>query len=127
MDAARLLALRLDVHVTPVRHTFLCEVKVISFWVVGAIGSEWTIGWPLEYRDRRIVFSNARHRLFNVIDIDAEVVQSRNISWLSANYCNPNIAIADTDRVICPDRFFFFSGTWFGSFHPEHSLVKLGF
>src|SRR5919108_840438 len=126
VDGARLFSLRLAVNVSPVFHSFLCQIEIIPFGIVRAEGGEGPVRRPLENRHGGILFFDPGDRLFNVIDIDSKVVQPRNIAWFPANHGYADVAVADADRVIRPDRLLFLRRAWLGSPHAEHSFVKLG-
>src|SRR4030095_15746050 len=135
MDASWLFPLRFDlrrarpnrIDVSTVSHPLLGEIKVVAVRIVGPEGGEGTVGRPPKYSDTRIIFLDACDCLFDVVDIDAEVMQPRDITGFSTDHRHTDITVADTDRVICPNRFFLFSRARLRSFHPEYRFVKLRF
>src|SRR5262249_9372675 len=134
MDASCLFPLLLGlwwgrsnrIHVSAVVHSFLREIEIVTFRIVGAEGSEGAIGRPFENRDIGILFLDARDRLFDVVDIDPKVMQPRHVTRFPPDNRNTDIAVADTHRVIRSNRFLFFSRSRLGPFHAEDGLVKLG-
>ena len=56
MDAPRRFALLLNIDIAPVRHALLRQIKIIAFRIVGAVGGEWPVRWPLQHRDLGIFF-----------------------------------------------------------------------
>src|SRR5262245_22859717 len=126
MDAPRLLPLRFNVDVSAIVHSFLCEVEIVAFRIVRAESGKGTVRRTTQDGNVRIFLLDPRDRLFDIVDIDAEVMQPRDIAGFSTDYRHTNITIADTDRVIRPDRLFLFSGSRLGSFHAEHGFVELG-
>ena len=93
---------------------------------MGAIGRKRPVRRALQHRDVGIVFLDPANRFVNIIDVDPEMMQARNISRFSSNHGDADVAIADADRIVCPDRFFFFGGTRPGPLHAEHGLVEFG-
>src|SRR4030095_12676649 len=126
MDAPRLLPLRLSVDISTIVHAFLREIEVVSFRIMGAEGGEGAVGRPPEYSDIRIFFLDACDCFFDVVDIDAEVMQPRDITGFSTDHRYTDITVADTDCVIRPNRFVLFGRAGLGAFHAEHGLVKPG-
>ncbi len=124
MDAPRLFALPLDVHVAAVRHPFLGQVEIIAFGVMGAVGRKRSVRRPLEHVDPGILFLDARDRFVHVIDIDAEMMEPRHVAGLSADHGDPDVAVADAQRVVGADRLLFLLGARLRSPHPENRLVK---
>ena len=92
---------------------------------MGPKGSERAVGRSLEHGNFGVFFVDARNRLFDIIDIDAEVVESRHIARLSADDGNADVTVANADRVIVSNRFFFLCGARLGPLHAEDRLVKL--
>jgi hypothetical protein len=126
MNAPRLLSLLLRVHIPSVRHSFLGEIEIVSLRIVGTVGREGTIGWPLEDGDVGIGFLDSRNHLVDVVHINAEMMQPGHVARFSANHGHADVTVADADRVIGSNRFFFFCRAWLRSLHPKHRFVKLG-
>ncbi len=123
LDLRRARPNRIDV--SPVFHSFLRQVKVIAFGVVSAKGGEGSVGRPSKHGNLGIFLFDPRDGRIDVVDVDAKVVQPRHIAGLSTDDGYTDVTVADTHRVIRPDRFFFFSRTRLRSFHPEYRFVKL--
>ena len=112
-------------NVSSVFHSFLRQVEVVAFGIVGAESGEGSVGRPPEHGNVGIFLFDACDGFFDVVDVDAKMMQPRHVSRLSADNRHTDITVADTDCVIRPDRFLFFGGARFGSFHPEHGFVEL--
>src|SRR6476620_6917761 len=94
---------------------------------MGAESGEGTVGRPPEHGNVRIFLFDACDGLFDVVDVDAKVMQPRHVTRLSADDRHTDITVADTDRVVRPDRFLFLNRARLCSFHPEYRFVKLRF
>ena len=127
MYAPRLFTLLLHINIAAVRHAFLSEVEIITFGIMGAVSSKGTVGRPLEHRDFRIIFLDTRHRFVDVVDIDAEMVQARYITRLSADHSHTDVTVADADGIIVPDRLLFLFGARFRPLHAEYGFIEFRF
>ena len=77
MDASCLLPSLLDINVPSVIHAFLRQVEVVAFGIVGAESGEGSVGRPPEHGNVRIFLFDACDGFFDVVNVDAKMMQPR--------------------------------------------------
>ena len=126
MNASRRFALLLNVDIAAVRHALLRQIEVIAFRVMGAVGGKRAVRRPLQHGDLGIFLLDAPDRLFDVVDVDAEMMQPGHVTGLAADHGDADIAVADADGVVGADRLLFFFRPRLRPLHAESGFEELG-
>src|SRR4051812_30183602 len=102
-----LFPLPVDVDVSAILHAFLCEVEVISLGIVRTKRGKGTIARTSEHSDLWIVLFDSTNGLIDVVDVEAEMMQSGIIARLSPDDRHADVTVADAESVICAYGSFF--------------------
>src|SRR4051794_32118797 len=103
MNTPRLFALLLRlrravssrVYISAVRHSFLGKIEIIALGVMSTVGGKRPIRWPLQHGNLGILGLDPPDRFIDIVDVDAEMMQPRDIAWLATDHGHSDVTVTD--------------------------------